>query len=839
MEALYKLRIDSPYEILEIEDIKIKSIPNEHGYLYLKCLIDDNINERYSVEASTNDKIKVYEETNDKDEEATIFNGIIQNIITIHDNGVYYLEIEALTSSSELDIEEKSRSFQDVEMSYDELINEILKDYSGYSFTQCMDRPEEIGHPLFQYKETDFEFLKRIASYIGIDIHCDIINKNNMFYFGKPVKKELVLGDDIAYKSHQNIGAYNRARAERQINFSSIEYLYYEVKTKISSETGAVVWFKNVEFYVYSYESEYINGELIYTYRLCRKSAVWQEKIHNRKLKGISLEGEVLEVSGEHVKLHLSIDENQEVSKAAWFRYAPPTGNLMYSMPIVGTSARLYFSNEMCVEPIVTGCVRTNGSTCEQFSDTSNRYFVTESDNHLDMLPGAVNFSRPGLSVNLNDDDGISLNSSSSLYACAGSIILDAGKVLIIAKDKVTIDKNKQSTLSIENECYTDASGVVYENGSSREAFEAFTDDEPTAGVVAAFGVAAKALLAGAVAGINAAFSSLGGESTITAGEKKKFSTVDKLKSYGYGILGGISKFSTGCRQSMDWVGEHLLDYDRPNGEGGKSYRQISQENDARDEASYNELREKAPCKTAFEDSSNASETTLDLASLAMGVYGVKQLVSSGANYLRMNKSYINANISEAAQNSNILKQAINNVSKNSKGITLGSNGGNAGKYVSDVKGEFDALKNIKNGTKVAGSAKAGGSGSIDELVKACEGGNNSVNVELKYKDGWTTTQKAEADAKVKALTDAYTVKTPAKRSGTSASARYRSAYGKTSVLKGNDVDHTIDLQLGGADDILNMSPLDMSVNRSLGVQIKNAIKDYDVGTVFGDFTIH
>ncbi|BBK78780.1 hypothetical protein [Clostridium butyricum] len=229
-----------------------------------------------------------------------------------------------------------------------------------------------------------------------------------------------------------------------------------------------------------------------------------------------------------------------------------------------------------------------------------------------------------------------------------------------------------------------------------------------------------------AVAGINAAFSSLGGESTITASEEKKFSTVDKLKSYGYRILGGISKFSTGFKQSMNWIGEHLLDYDRPNGEGGKSYRQSAQEEDARDEASYNELREKAPCKTAFEDSSNASETTLDLASLAMGVYGVKQLVSSGTNYLRMNKSYINANISEAAQNSNILKQAINNVSKNSKGITLGSNGGNAGKYVSDVKGEFDALKNIKNGTKVAGSAKAGVSGSIDELVKDCEGVSNS-----------------------------------------------------------------------------------------------------------------
>ena len=91
---------------------------------------------------------------------------------------------------------------------------------------------------------------------------------------------------------------------------------------------------------------------------------------------------------------------------------------------------------------------------------------------------------------------------------------------------------------------------------------------------------------------------------------------------------------------------------------------------------------------------------------------------------------------------------------------------------------------------------------------------------------------------KVKALSNAYTVKTPANRGGTSASSRYKSAYGKTSVPNNHDVDHTIDLQLGGADDILNMNPLDMSVNRSLGVQIQNAIKPYPIGTVFGKFTI-
>ena len=49
--------------------------------------------------------------------------------------------------------------------------------------------------------------------------------------------------------------------------------------------------------------------------------------------------------------------------------------------------------------------------------------------------------------------------------------------------------------------------------------------------------------------------------------------------------------------------------------------------------------------------------------------------------------------------------------------------------------------------------------------------------------------------------------------------------------MRGSDVDHVIELQLGGADDILNMNPLDMSVNRSLGAQIGNQIRGLEPGT--------
>lgn len=77
---------------------------------------------------------------------------------------------------------------------------------------------------------------------------------------------------------------------------------------------------------------------------------------------------------------------------------------------------------------------------------------------------------------------------------------------------------------------------------------------------------------------------------------------------------------------------------------------------------------------------------------------------------------------------------------------------------------------------------------------------------------------------------------TPAERSGTSAASRYRSA--GNNIPANSDIDHIIDLQLGGADDLTNMSPLDYGVNRSLGAQIQCRITGLPVGTPVSRVTI-
>jgi hypothetical protein len=123
----------------------------------------------------------------------------------------------------------------------------------------------------------------------------------------------------------------------------------------------------------------------------------------------------------------------------------------------------------------------------------------------------------------------------------------------------------------------------------------------------------------------------------------------------------------------------------------------------------------------------------------------------------------------------------------------------------------------------------------MEEVLKARYGVENvklsprPVDIELRYKPGWSAAQRAEADAKLWRLMESNPYKTLSQRTGTSAASRY--AAEGNEIRPGFDIDHIQDLQLGGIDDVRNMWPLNSSVNRSLGKQINLRIRNLDIGT--------
>jgi hypothetical protein len=115
---------------------------------------------------------------------------------------------------------------------------------------------------------------------------------------------------------------------------------------------------------------------------------------------------------------------------------------MMYCMPQVGTWVVLYFPDEFENHARITSCVRTNGAQCQDTGEPNNRYFTTEHQKQLAMLPGALSLAAVGnkqspLKLSMLDDVdgdflGIKLESPKlvSLYA-KGDIEFSSDKRII------------------------------------------------------------------------------------------------------------------------------------------------------------------------------------------------------------------------------------------------------------------------------------------------------------------------------------------------------------------------------------------------------------------------
>ena len=93
------------------------------------------------------------------------------------------------------------------------------------------------------------------------------------------------------------------------------------------------------------------------------------------------------EVKNETIKIHLDIDKEQEEKTAYFYDWVPSTGNLFYCMPKVGTKVSLYICNRDEQSAKAINCVRTNGENCSELQNYNNRYFTSEHNKRIYLLP--------------------------------------------------------------------------------------------------------------------------------------------------------------------------------------------------------------------------------------------------------------------------------------------------------------------------------------------------------------------------------------------------------------------------------------------------------------------
>ncbi|MCB2343044.1 contractile injection system protein, VgrG/Pvc8 family, partial [Clostridium estertheticum] len=173
----------APYEFQKILKLKVTRNLNEHAKLYISGIIDEENIDKY-VETSDEKSSITISLKDDKDSVTNVFQGVVTNIQVNANKDVRTLEIEALSRTFLMDIKKKSRTFQDKNSSYGEIFNIVNGEYTNINILDSITNGTKIDKLIVQYKETDWEFIKRLSSHFNVPVVSECQLKDIKYSIG-------------------------------------------------------------------------------------------------------------------------------------------------------------------------------------------------------------------------------------------------------------------------------------------------------------------------------------------------------------------------------------------------------------------------------------------------------------------------------------------------------------------------------------------------------------------------------------------------------------------------------------------------------------------------------
>ena len=413
----------SPFEFDSILEVQIVKELNEHSTLFACGVIKDDT--KFEPVTNTEELVKII----CANDEQVYFNGVLEDIKITRINAIYHLEIHAVSNTKLLDKVKHKRSFQDNTQSYESIVNSVIMDKSGsVKYNAAAKTVENI---ILQYNETDWEFAKRLASHTN-DVLIPITADDPAFHFGTPDTGTASLSSNN-YAISKDIDAYRRIDNNNDA-LTENDTMTYTVQTNaFLCEIGEMIRFNDIDLHVCRFLLTFINSALTVIYTLCPEKAISAAKIYNREVTGLTLDGKVLKVENDNVKLHLDIDEEQDEVSAHLFAYATGysaqghTG--WYVMPENGDTVQLIFPEEDEKYAYATSSIRQ-----EDTARTANplvKYWRTPFGKEIRMDEKEVLIS------SMDDETYIRINMDTGIE------IVTAQSIKIASNDKVNIDGGK------------------------------------------------------------------------------------------------------------------------------------------------------------------------------------------------------------------------------------------------------------------------------------------------------------------------------------------------------------------------------------------------------------
>lgn len=426
----------SPFVLEGIVEMKVNQSLNHHASLYLKGIIPKETGAAGVMGTDDSTVVTV------SDQDGVIFSGLIQDIKASFEGQVYYLELRAVSHSILADTEVLCRSFQDAGMNYQQIAEQMAGE-DGLSASMETD-PLTINNLLLQYQETNWEFLKRIASHNNSVLLPSV--EEPKFYFGIPKGNQKGSLSSYRYSVGKNLGRYRKhcGAGVDMAQDDSVEYVVTADDSVLS--IGDMVDYGGGSLIVTEAQIHLMDAVLTCRYVLCKENGAKVPVAYNQRITGLNLTGQVLEINDDTVKVLLCVDASQDTATAYAFPYITPysaenhTG--LYLMPELDDVVNIQFPSEDESLAVALASYRQAGTG--RTADPNVKYLRTPHDKEIQISEKEILITAKtgGLYVRLNEDDGIEIftqhgimvNTLSGIeVTAAGNIAVTAGGSFILS----------------------------------------------------------------------------------------------------------------------------------------------------------------------------------------------------------------------------------------------------------------------------------------------------------------------------------------------------------------------------------------------------------------------
>ncbi|QLG39529.1 hypothetical protein HW560_16455 [Paenibacillus sp. E222] len=417
-----------PYKIKDLRSFRIERAFNAHTRCVFTAHMSEEEAEQCLLQSSFNDSL-VLQKPTDARPEGWFAGGITKVDIQMED-GIPLLEVEALSRTYIMDMKPRSRSYQNKHLTYTDAIRQLVRNYaSGDAQNMATSDQASIGALLVQYEETDWKFLKRLASRVGTVILPDVSMDAPRVYFGVP---DLSWGKELhvrRYKAMKDRAVYEELRANAEgkdaERLVEADFVNYRVTSDQYCQVGDDVSFKKQMWVVSESVISYSAGLLQYEYLLVKRQSLRRKSRRNDKLQGMSLEGRVIKRANNMVKVHLDIDDAHDQQGNWWFPYSGEGNNIFHCLPDEGARIKVYFPSGTEKKAMAINSVRGGGEEMKSrtvFQKPSTKVFEMPGEAKMQLGDDGVLFEKGTVSLHL-DGGNITLNASEDLLVVAGNQI--------------------------------------------------------------------------------------------------------------------------------------------------------------------------------------------------------------------------------------------------------------------------------------------------------------------------------------------------------------------------------------------------------------------------------